>query len=184
MKAPANYVVDAGFQDHTGYEAMKQLLQVNPLPDGVFCYNDPVAIGAMKALLEAGLRVPEDVAVVGAGNVHYSDALAVPLTTIDQKTREIGARAAGLLLEQIESKRPPRAAKSVCSGAGAAEIDATPRAHGRKPKAQRADGGVELGALRGRTVMDATGVVELVAEFKSKKPVRSTCPARVSTSWP
>lgn len=110
MKAPANYVVDAGFQDHTGYEAMKQLLQVSPLPDGVFCYNDPVAIGAMKALLEAGLRVPEDVAVVGAGNVHYSDALAVPLTTIDQKTREIGARAAGLLLEQIESKRPPRAA--------------------------------------------------------------------------
>jgi LacI family transcriptional regulator len=110
MKAPANFVVDAGFQDHTGYEAMKQLLQVNPLPDGVFCYNDPVAIGAMKALHEAGLRVPEDVAVVGAGNVHYSDALAVPLTTIDQKTREIGARAAGLLLEQIESKRPPRAA--------------------------------------------------------------------------
>lgn len=110
MKAPANYVVDAGFQDHTGYEAMKELLQVNPLPDGVFCYNDPVAIGAMKALHEAGLRVPEDVAVVGAGNVHYSDALAVPLTTIDQKTREIGARAAGLLLEQIESKRPPRAA--------------------------------------------------------------------------
>jgi LacI family transcriptional regulator len=109
MKAPANFVVDAGFQDHTGYEAMKQLLQVNPLPDGVFCYNDPVAIGAMKALHEAGLRVPEDVAVVGAGNVHYSDALAVPLTTIDQKTREIGARAAGLLLEQIESKRPPRA---------------------------------------------------------------------------
>jgi LacI family transcriptional regulator len=110
MKAPANYVVDAGFQDHTGYQAMKQLLQVNPLPDGVFCYNDPVAIGAMKALLEAGLAVPNDVAVVGAGNVHYSDALAVPLTTIDQKTREIGARAAGLLLEQIESKRPPRAA--------------------------------------------------------------------------
>jgi LacI family transcriptional regulator len=110
MKAPANFVVDAGFQDHTGYEAMKQLLQVNPLPDGVFCYNDPVAIGAMKALHEAGLRVPEDVAVVGAGNVHYSDALAVPLTTIDQKTCEIGARAAGLLLEQIESKRPPRAA--------------------------------------------------------------------------
>ena len=108
MKAPGNYVVDAGFQDHTGYEAMKELLQVNPLPDGVFCYNDPVAIGAMKALHEAGLRVPEDVAVVGAGNVHYSDALAVPLTTIDQKTREIGARAAGLLLEQIESKRPPR----------------------------------------------------------------------------
>jgi LacI family transcriptional regulator len=112
LSAPANYVVDAGFQDHSGYEAMKKLLAGGaPTPDGVFCYNDPVAIGAMKALREAGLRVPEDVAVVGAGNVHYSDALAVPLTTIDQKTREIGARAAELLLEQIGSERAVRPEK-------------------------------------------------------------------------
>jgi LacI family transcriptional regulator len=112
LAAPANYVVDAGFQDHSGYEAMKKLLAGGtPAPDGVFCYNDPVAIGAMKALREAGLRVPEDVAVVGAGNVHYSDALAVPLTTIDQKTREIGARAAELLLEQIGSERAVRPEK-------------------------------------------------------------------------
>ena len=111
LKAPTSYIVEGGFQDQTGYQAMKELLKVTPVPDGVFCYNDPVAIGAMKALLEAGLRVPEDVAVVGAGNVHYSDALAVPLTTIDQKTSAIGARAAELLLEQIESKRPTRPAK-------------------------------------------------------------------------
>lgn len=112
LAAPANYVVDAGFQDHTGFEAMKRLLAgVMQAPDGVFCYNDPVAIGAMKALRENGLRVPEDVAVVGAGNVHYSDALAVPLTTIDQKTRQIGARAAELLLEQIGSKRAVRPEK-------------------------------------------------------------------------
>jgi LacI family transcriptional regulator len=108
LAAPKGYVVDAGFQDHTGYLAMKQLLTAGPVPDGVFCYNDPVAIGAMKALREAGLKVPEDVAVAGAGNVHYSDALAVPLTTVDQKTCEIGARAAELLLGQIGSKRPPR----------------------------------------------------------------------------
>ena len=62
---------------------MRKLLRASPAPDGVFCYNDPVAIGAMKAILEAGLKVPEDIAVVGAGNVHYSDVLAVPLTTID-----------------------------------------------------------------------------------------------------
>jgi LacI family transcriptional regulator len=111
ITVPAWFVVDAGFQDSTGYLAMKKLLESSPRPDGVFCYNDPVAIGATKALLEAGLRVPEDVAIVGAGNVHYSDALAVPLTTIDQKTREIGARAAELLLEQIGAKRAARAEK-------------------------------------------------------------------------
>jgi LacI family transcriptional regulator len=45
-----------------------------------------------------GLKVPDDIAVVGAGNVHYSDFLAVPLTTVDQGTSEIGKRAANLLL--------------------------------------------------------------------------------------
>ena len=53
------YVVDAGYQDDTGHEAMLKLLRKKPVPDGVFCYNDPVAIGAMRAISEAGLRVPE-----------------------------------------------------------------------------------------------------------------------------
>jgi LacI family transcriptional regulator len=104
------YIVEAGYQDHTGYEAMRRLLRMNPVPDGVFCYNDPVAIGAMKAICEAGLRIPDDIAVVGAGNVHYSDVLAVPLTTIDQGVDQIGLRAAKLLIEQMGSKRvlPPQ----------------------------------------------------------------------------
>lgn len=104
----ARYIVEAGYQDHTGHEAMRKLLRTRPVADGVFCYNDPVAIGAMRAISEAGLKVPEDIAVVGAGNVHYSDFLAVPLTTIDQGTFEIGKRAADLLIEQIVAKRKLR----------------------------------------------------------------------------
>jgi LacI family transcriptional regulator len=99
------YVVEAGYHDDTGHLAMIKLLRKQPMPDGVFCYNDPVAIGAMRAISEAGLKVPDDIAVVGAGNVHYSDFLAVPLTTVDQGTSEIGKRAANLLLEIIASKR-------------------------------------------------------------------------------
>lgn len=102
------YVVEAGFRDETGYQAMRQLLRLEPIPDGVFCFNDPVAIGAMQAVREAGLDVPQDVCVVGAGNVHYSDVLAVPLTTVDQGTSEIGKRAAELLLERIGAKRALR----------------------------------------------------------------------------
>src|SRR6476660_5545258 len=105
------YVMDAGYKDETGHEAMRKLLRKGPAPDGVFCYNDPVAIGAMRAISEAGLRVPEEIAVVGAGNVHYSDFLAVPLTTVDQGTFEIGKRAADLLLERIGSKRVLRPKK-------------------------------------------------------------------------
>jgi LacI family transcriptional regulator len=102
--ASARYVVKASYEDGGGYQAMRMLLRMKPVPDGIFCYNDPVAIGAMKAIFEAGLKVPGDVAVVGAGNVHFSDALAVPLTTIDQGTEETGRRAAELLLERIASK--------------------------------------------------------------------------------
>jgi LacI family transcriptional regulator len=85
-----------------------KLLQVEPIPDGIFCYNDPVAIGAMKAITEAGLNIPDDIAVVGAGNVHYSDVLAVPLSTVGQGTVQIGKQAAELLMEQIGAERKVR----------------------------------------------------------------------------
>ena len=108
LPVSSRYVIEAGYQDCTGHDAMRKLLRAKPIPDGVFCYNDPVAIGAMRAISEVGLRVPDDIAVVGAGNVHYSDFLAVPLTTVDQGTSEIGKRAADLLLERIVSKRALR----------------------------------------------------------------------------
>ena len=69
----------------------------------MFCYNDPVAAGAIKATLEARIKVPEQIAIIGAGNVHYSDLLRVPLSTIDQSSSVIGERAAELLAQCIES---------------------------------------------------------------------------------
>ncbi len=103
MVTPPGYVVQASYQGDQGYRAMQNLLQIKPIPDGIFCYNDPVAIGAMKAIFQAGLAVPGDIAIVGAGNVHYSDLLAVPLTTIDQGASKIGNQAAELLIQQITS---------------------------------------------------------------------------------
>jgi LacI family transcriptional regulator len=111
LRPNADYVVAGGHGDQTGFEGMQTLLKLHPMPDGVFCYNDPVAIGAMKAILEASLGLPDDICVVGAGNVHYSDVLTVPLTTIDQGTCRIGSLAAELLLERIASKRSMRPKK-------------------------------------------------------------------------
>src|SRR5260370_30905862 len=85
---------------------MRQLPRLRRRPDGVFCYNDPVAAGAIKAILEAGLNVPDDIAVIGAGNVHYSDLLRVPLSTIDQSSSLIGETAADLLVACIAAKKP------------------------------------------------------------------------------
>jgi LacI family transcriptional regulator len=83
------------------------LLALTKRPDGVFAYNDSMAIGAIHAILDAGLRIPEDVAVIGCGNLHYGSELRVPLSTIDQNTEQIGERAARLALSLLESKGRP-----------------------------------------------------------------------------
>jgi LacI family transcriptional regulator len=82
-----------------GYEAARKLLSAKPLPDGIFCFNDPSALGAMRAILDTGLRIPEDLAVVGCGNLSYSDFLRVPLSSIDQGSESIGRQAADLALK-------------------------------------------------------------------------------------
>jgi LacI family transcriptional regulator len=108
IKVPSSYVVTAAHGDGTGYDAMRKLLTINPPPDGVFCYKDPVAPFAIKAILDAGLNVPDDIAVIGVGNIQYSDLFRVPLSTIDQSSRLMGERAAELLLELMNSKRRHR----------------------------------------------------------------------------
>ena len=102
------YIVQGESGDSGGYDAMRKLLAIDPRPDGVFCYNDPVAAGAIKAALEAGLRVPEEIAIIGAGNVHYSDLLRVPLSTVDQSSSLIGDSAAQLLVECMDAKARPQ----------------------------------------------------------------------------
>ncbi len=106
-KYVAEHVAIGGRDDEGGYRAMKQLVNLKRPPDGVFCYNDPVAAGAIKAVLESGLRIPEDVAIIGAGNVHYSDLLRVPLSTIDQGSSTIGETAAKILLDGLGKKIAP-----------------------------------------------------------------------------
>ena len=105
---PANWMVAGTHTDDSGFQGMQKLLAGRTKPDGVVCYNDPVAAGALRAALAAGLRVPEDIKVIGAGNVHYSDFLRVPLSTVDQHSTAIGESSANLLLELISAKTPPK----------------------------------------------------------------------------
>jgi LacI family transcriptional regulator len=94
-----------------GYEAARQILAAEKPPDGIFCFNDPSALGAMRAILEAGLRIPEDVAVVGCGNLGYADLLRVPLSSVDQGSESIGEYAAEVAL-RIARKKTPMKPKS------------------------------------------------------------------------
>jgi LacI family transcriptional regulator len=81
---------------------MKRLLTVRPRVDAVFAANDPSAIGAMKAVWEAGLTVPDDIAVVGVGDIALGDLLRVPLTTVGWSRRDQGRYAAELLLNGLD----------------------------------------------------------------------------------
>lgn len=87
--------------DVTGYKAMQTLLRRAPRPDGVFCFNDPVATGVMQAIIDAGLSIPGDIALIGCGNVRYASALRVPLSSIDQDCEALGERAAKIALSLI-----------------------------------------------------------------------------------
>jgi len=91
-----------------GYTAAVRLLRCDPRPDGIFCCNDPMAIGAMRAILEAGLRIPHDIALIGCGNLHYDNALQVPLSSIDQRSEVLGERAAQLAIRLVEAQAPIR----------------------------------------------------------------------------
>ena len=91
--------------DESGYLAARRLLALEPRPDAIFGYNDPTAAGALKAILEAGIAIPQEIKVIGVGNVHYSDLLRVPLSTIDQSSTAIGRQAADMLVKSIGSKR-------------------------------------------------------------------------------
>jgi LacI family transcriptional regulator len=113
LPAPDSYVSSQARGDESGniagYDAMKTLLKLTPRPDGVFCHNDPMACGAMQAILEAGLRIPRDIAIVGCGNMQYAPMLRVPLTSIDQDSATLAERAAKLALSLSGKKDMARA---------------------------------------------------------------------------
>jgi LacI family transcriptional regulator len=110
IKPVDEWLVGGGFMESDGYRAMKRLLTVRPKIDAVFAANDPSAIGAMKAIWEAGLRAPDDIAVVGVGDIALGDLLRVPLTTVGGSRRGQGRHAAELLLGSLEGDvdRPQR----------------------------------------------------------------------------
>ena len=99
IRVPADWIAPAGFMESDGYSAMKRLMAVRPRIDAVFAANDPSAIGAMKAIWDAGAKIPDDIAVVGAGDVIHGDLLRVPLTTVAWSRTDLGREAAELLLD-------------------------------------------------------------------------------------
>ncbi len=101
------YIVVTGLEEDEAYQAMKKLLDLpkEKRPTAVVAVNDPVAFGAMQAIEESDLHIPEDIAIVGFSNDIRSSMTDPPLTTVDQKAHDLGANAARVLIDQIEGKR-------------------------------------------------------------------------------
>lgn len=93
----------ADFREQGGYDAMASLLDDGPAPDAVFATNNLMTIGAMECLVQRGLSVPDDVAIVGFDSIPWADLIRPTLTTVAQPTYEVGRRAAQLLTKRAES---------------------------------------------------------------------------------
>lgn len=98
-----------GFNRAAGYRMVKQWIAQNPdnIPQGIFAFNDPLAIGSIKALKEAGLRIPEDVRVMGFSESQAALIVEPQLSSVAQPLDEIGKTAADLLIEKIKYPDSP-----------------------------------------------------------------------------
>ncbi|HLJ47976.1 MAG TPA: LacI family DNA-binding transcriptional regulator [Bryobacteraceae bacterium] len=96
------WILEGDFSLESGREAMRAILRMKPRPTAVFAANDPMAVGAVYACRDAGLRVPEDISIVGAGNIESPHHPNPFLTTVDWPREELGRVAATILLESIK----------------------------------------------------------------------------------
>ncbi len=105
------WVKEGGFYEEDGYKALKEFLQADKRPTAIFAVCDEVALGAWRALNESGLKVPEDMAVIGYGDEINRGSMPMfetLLTTVRQPAAEIGKRAARILIDEVEGKSKGR----------------------------------------------------------------------------
>lgn len=96
-------VLRGDFTEDSGYRAGRELLSMSPRPDAVFAANDMMAIGCLSALTEAGLRVPQDIALAGFDDIPTARFVVPALTTVRVKIADMGARALDRLASAIEN---------------------------------------------------------------------------------
>lgn len=98
-----SWVAEGRYTPPSGKEAMEQLLDVTPALTAIVSGNDWMAMGAMEAIYQRGLRIPEDISLIGFDDIDSAQWVTPPLTTMRQPMRQIGVKAAELLIHQIET---------------------------------------------------------------------------------
>jgi len=99
------WIVHGGdFFESSGYEAMQKLIQAGPLPRAIFAASDLLALGAIRALKEHGLLIPEDIAIVGCDDIEACKYTSPRLTTVQQNKQRLGILAAHMLYDLINNQ--------------------------------------------------------------------------------
>lgn len=101
VEPPEAFMQEGDWSEWSGVRAMEALLRQGERPDAVFAASDSMAIGALKAIRAAGLRVPDDIALVGFDDVPIASAIDTPLTTVRQPIYRLGHTAAGVLIDDL-----------------------------------------------------------------------------------
>jgi LacI family transcriptional regulator len=86
-----------------GIQAAEEILAMNPRPTGIFCANDLLALGLMRTLLAAGVKIPEEISIIGYDDIEFALTAPVPLSSIIQPAYQLGYTATQLLLSECES---------------------------------------------------------------------------------
>ncbi|AXF78519.1 DNA-binding transcriptional regulator CytR [Erwinia tracheiphila] len=102
--AEPRYIARVDFTFDAGATAMKQLMALPAPPDALFCHSDILALGAMAQAKNMGLRIPQDLSLIGFDDIELSRYSDPPLTTVIQPRFNIGREAMSLLLEQLQGK--------------------------------------------------------------------------------
>jgi DNA-binding LacI/PurR family transcriptional regulator len=96
-------VVVPAMSPRAGQEATEKLLADRELPDAIFCANDLLAMGVLRALLQAGVQVPGEVSLIGYDDIEFTAAAAIPLSSVRQPTYQLGRIATELLLDECDN---------------------------------------------------------------------------------
>ena len=99
-----NWIVESDFECEGGYEAFNKMLAKGPLPSAIFVSNDMMAMGAINAANEKGIRIPEDLSLMGYDDIHIARFMSPALTTIHQPKYRLGKAAVDTLLARLENE--------------------------------------------------------------------------------
>jgi LacI family transcriptional regulator len=103
LKLNNNRIITSDYTTEGAYRDVKTFIEKGDLPTGIFAASDIMAIGAIKALLDKGYRIPEDISVIGSDNITFSEDFRIPLTTVDAQAYEIGRIGSKMLISLLNN---------------------------------------------------------------------------------